>query len=206
MLDFYAANTANGYKVAIVLEETDTPYRLHAVDLVKGEQFTPEFQAISRAGRIPAISVSGQDAPFVLYGSEAIGIYLAETSGQFLSSAYPARARVLELCGIASSDMSLPMAVQFQVAYLLPGEHPEVLDFFIKQGRRMFEVLDRTVSTQPYMAGDDYSLADMLAFPAVAMSAPRIPGILDGLDALTDWRGRIGAREAVERAMALKLD
>ena len=209
-IKFYTSNTANGYKAAIALEECGIDYKVIPVDLVGGEQHQSEFQSISRFGRIPVIVIPsnptlGIEAPFSIYGSEPIAIYLAETSGKYLPARQPERAKVLEACSVITSDLAAPLSMQFLIELLTNNSDPEVRALSISLGRRSFEALNNAVSENGYIATSNYSIADMLAFPSVHISATRYQGILDNLDALAEWYKQTLERPAVKRALDQKL-
>ena len=110
MIDLHTVATANGYKASIMLEEVGLPYTVREYDLVKGENFTPEFLSLNPVGRLPAIvdhDVSGETEgePLSVYGSAAILIYLAEKTGQLLPRTARARAKTFEWVSIVSGDV-----------------------------------------------------------------------------------------------------
>lgn len=200
-MDLFAANTANGYKAALTLEEFGQDYTIHTIDLIKGEQFSDAFKAVSPVGRIPAI----RDGDISVYGTEAIALYMADKHGRFLPTTQPDRARVFEMAAFAGSDLATPLAVQFQTTALIEGDHPAVADYFTAQARRMFETLNTMIAWHGYAGCAEYTIADMLAFPVAEISASRIPGLLDKLEALAEWQAAIRARPAVQAALARKL-
>lgn len=198
----YVSNTANGYKSIIPLEEFGCDYQMTTLDLPKGEQYQPDFMKISPLGRIPVLESNTEGAAHTVYGSEAIAIYLAERYQKYLQPAGETRYKTLEMTSLITSDLALPMAVQFQVSMLVEGEHPAVIEYFSEQAARLYGNLDTVLQQRTYLAGDDYSIADMLAYPAVAISALRIPGMLDQMTALNNWAEKVGARPAIKAAMA----
>ncbi len=198
----YVSSTANGYKSIIPLEEFGCDYQMKTLDLPKGEQYQPEFMKISPLGRIPVLETKTDGSKRTVYGSEAIAIYLAEHYQKYLEPSGDVRYKTLEMTSLITSDLALPMAVQFQVSMLVEGEHPAVIEYFSGQATRLFGNLNTILQQRAYMAGDDYTIADMLAYPAVAISALRIPGMLDEMHALTQWAEKVGSRPAVKTAMA----
>lgn len=204
-LSLYAANTANGYKALIPLHEFDCEYQLQLIDLVKGEQYEQAFMRLSPVGRIPVIAFEVDGKATSIYGSEAIALFLADQHGRFIPDDKTGRAKVIEMTGLISSDLALPLAVQFQVDVIVEGDHPAVTAYFAAQAQRLFANLDTALQDQQWLAGSEYSVADMLAYPSVAISATRLPKVLDGLEALQAWRDRVAGRPAVQQAMAVNL-
>ncbi len=198
----YVSNTANGYKSLIPLEEFACDYEMKTLDLPAGEQYQPKFMKLSPLGRIPVLETSTDGSVQTIYGTEAIAIFLAERYGKFLEPVGEERYKTLEMTSMITSDIALPMAVQFQVDILVEGEHPAVIEYFSDQARRLYGNLDSIMQERPWLAGDDYTIADMLAYPAVAISALRIPGMLNEMHALNAWAEKVGARPAVKAAMA----
>jgi len=198
----HLSNTANGYKSLIPLEEFGCDYQIKILDLPAGEQYQPDFMKMSPLGRIPVLETETNGSAQTVYGSEAIAIYLAERFGKFLEPAGDARYKTLEMTSLITSDIALPMAVQFQVDILVAGEHPAVIEYFSEQAKRLYSNLDSVLQQRTWLAGDDYTIADMLAYPAVAISALRIPGMLNEMHALNAWAEQVGGRSAVKAAMA----
>ena len=204
-LTLYAANTANGYKALIPLHEFACDYKIQSIDLVKGEQYDDAFMRLSPVGRIPVINWDDKGLPASIYGTEAIALFLADHFGRFIPDDKIGRAKVIEMTGLISSDLALPLAVQWQVDVLVAGSNTAVIEHFTSQAQRLFTNLDSILQAQAWLAGDDYTIADMLAYPSVVISAARLPGILDGLEAVHAWRDRVAARPAVVQAMAVTL-
>ncbi|NHA13739.1 glutathione S-transferase family protein [Thioalkalivibrio sp. XN279] len=198
MIELYTAPTPNGRKVSIALEEMALPYTVHAVDLAQGEQKTPEFLAINPNGRIPAI-VDRAAGDFPLFESGAILLWLAEKSGLFLPTEAKARSVVLQWLFFQVGGVG-PMMGQANVFYRYAEEKiPYAIERYQREGRRLFEVYDRRLADNDYLAGD-YSIADMATWPwIVSYEWSGIP--VDGLEHLQRWLGVIGERPAVQRGM-----
>jgi glutathione S-transferase len=198
VIELYTAPTPNGRKVSIALEEMGLPYTVHAVDLARGEQKTPEFLAINPNGRIPAI-VDRDMEDFPLFESGAILLWLAEKSGLFLPTEAKARSVVLQWLFFQVGGVG-PMMGQANVFYRYAEEKlPYAIERYQREGRRLFEVYDRRLADHEYLAGD-YSIADMATWPwIVSHEWSGIP--VDGLEHLQRWLGVIGARDAVRRGM-----
>jgi glutathione S-transferase len=198
VIELYTAPTPNGRKVSIALEEMGLPYTVHAVDLARGEQKTPEFLAINPNGRIPAI-VDRDAGDFPLFESGAILLWLAEKSGLFLPAEAKARSVVLQWLFFQVGGVG-PMMGQANVFYRYAEEKlPYAIERYQREGRRLFEVYDRRLADHEYLAGD-YSIADMATWPWIV--SHEWSGIaVDGLEHLQRWLGMIGVRDAVRRGM-----
>lgn len=206
-IDLWYWPTPNGWKVTIALEEMELPYVLKPVNIGAGEQFTPEFQAISPNGRMPAIvdPDGGDGQPLSIFESGAILQYLGLKSGRF----YPQDAR-----GRAEVDQWLfwqvgglgPMAGQThhfrQYAPAMIADQRQIaygVRRYTDETHRLYGVMDRRLADREYLAGD-YSIADMAAWPWIL---PALQGqSLDEFPHLKAWHERVGARPAVQRGRA----
>lgn len=202
MIDLHTVPTANGYKVSIMLEELGLPYRVTAYDLIKGENFKPELLALNRVARLPVIvDHEAEGGPLAVYGSAAILQYLAEKSGQLLPKAGRERAKVLEWLGIISSDIAPAYSGQFVFNVVATEKQPWAIAFYDRLCSRMAQTLEDQLAVTPFLAGDEYSIADILAYPVATVSMKRYPGNLDGHPHLARWAAMLGARPAVQRGM-----
>lgn len=201
MIDLHTTATANGYRVSIMLEECALPYRVHAYDLLKGDHLRPEFLALHPVGRVPAIVDEPEGRRIVVAGTHAILQYLAEKTGRFLPSEPAARAAAYTWAGVASSDVAPAFSGQFTFGVLMPGQAPPALAYFEKLCLRFLAALDARLATATWLAGDEYSIADMLAYPTVAVSAKRFPGNVDAYPHVSRWSAAVGERPAVQRGM-----
>ena len=201
MIELYTSATPNGQKIHIMLEEAGLPYRLHWVDLRKGEQFDPEFLKISPNNKIPVIldrdGPGGE--PFSVFESGAILIYLAEKTGKFLPAEPRARTRVLEwlMFQVGGVGPMLGQAHHFR-AYARE-KIPYAIERYTNEGARIYRVLDKRLSEQEYLAGD-YSIADMAVFPWIRLHERQGQDMADHPH-LSRWFDAIEARPAVARDM-----
>ena len=198
MIELYTAPTPNGHKVSIALEEMNIPYNVHAIDIMNDEQKTPEFLAICPNGRIPAIVDTDYDN-LPIFESGAILIHLAEKSGLFLPSEPAAKATVIQWVMFQMAGVG-PMQGQANVFNrYAPEKLPWAIDRYLRECRRLYEVMDRQLANSDYLAGD-YSIADMATYPWVKIH--EWTGLdVSGLDNLQNWLHRIAARPAVGRGM-----
>jgi len=203
MIDLHTTATANGYKASIMLEEVGLPYQAINYNLVKGDHFKPEYLAITPVGRMPAIvdHDSGGRAPVSVYGTAAILFYLAEKTGRFFPTDLATRAKVYEWVGVVSSDIGPAYSGQFVFNVMAPEKLPWALEFYDKLCTRMVKTLEQRLGQSRYLAGDEYTIADVIAYPVPAVSMKRFPGNLDAYPNLARWAAEVGARPAVQRGM-----
>jgi GST-like protein len=199
MIDLYTAETPNGWKISIALEEMQLPYEVHALKLSKREQKEPAYLAINPNGRIPAI-VDRDNDNFAVFESGAILIYLAERTGKFLPAEEKARSRVIQWLMFQMAGIG-PMMGQANVFYrYAPEKIPYAIDRYQREVRRLFEVLDGQLAKNEYIAGDAYTIADIATFPWV--KGYDWSGVsIDGLSHLQRWLESVRARPAVQRGL-----
>jgi GST-like protein len=203
VIDLYTWSTPNGRKVSIMLEECALPYRVHPVNIGKGEQFTPEFLAINPNNRIPAIVDSeGPDGkPLPLFESGAILIYLAEKTGKLMPRDSRTRYVALQWLMFQMGGVG-PM---FGQAHHFIRNAKEQVPYGIKrysdETRRLYGVLQKRLSEAEYLA-DEYSIADIATFPWVARFEWHKVDLAD-FPAVKRWFDRIHARPAVPKGMAV---
>ena len=200
--------TPNGWKISIALEEMDMAYEVRPVNIGRGEQFTPEFQAVSPNGRMPAITdPDGPDGqPLSIFESGAILQYLGNKSGQFYPSDIRARAEVDQWLFWQVGGLG-PMAGQThhfrQYAPAMINDQRQLaygVHRYTNEVHRLYGVLDRRLSDRDYVAGD-YSIADMAIWPWILPSAQGQN--LNEFPHLKAWHERVGARPAVQKGRAL---
>jgi GSH-dependent disulfide-bond oxidoreductase len=202
MIDLHTVATANGYKASIMLEEVGLPYTTKAYDLIKGENFAPEFLALNPVGRLPAIVDHGAPGGALsVYGTLAILVYLAEKTGRLLPTQQPARAKTLEWCGIVASDIGPAYSGQFVFNVVAKEPQPWAIEFYNKLCLRMLQTMEQQLGKTQYLAGADYTIADILAYPVAAVSMSRFPGSLAAHANIARWHREVAARPAVQRGM-----
>lgn len=201
MIDFYTFTTPNGRKPAILLEELEMPYRIHKIDIGKGEQFSPEFIAINPNSKIPAIR--DLDTDITVFESGAILIYLAEKAGQFLPQDIGDRARVIEwlMFQMASVGPMFGQLGHFRNA--APEKLPYAITRYEKETLRLLGVLDRQLADNPYIA-IDYSIADMATYPWVAVTTSSYMNLsLEKFPNVQRWIETMESRRAVQTGMKI---
>jgi GSH-dependent disulfide-bond oxidoreductase len=200
MIDLYTAETPNGWKISITLEELGIAYTVHALALSKNEQKAPEYLKINPNGRIPTI-VDRDNGDFAVFESGAIMIYLAEREGRLLPRDVKGRSRVIQWLMFQMGGIG-PMMGQANVFYrYAPEKIPYAIERYQREVRRLLEVLDHRLAGNEYLAGE-YSIADIANWAWVSGYA--WSGVtIDGLDNLQRWLALIGARPAVQRGRAV---
>lgn len=169
MIDLHFAATPNGWKITIMLEECGLPYAIKPVNIGAGEQFRPEFLAISPNNRIPAIvdhDPPGGGAPVSVFETGAILLYLAEKTGRFLPTDLRARMRTIEWLMWQMAGLGPMLGQNGHFRLYAPEKLPYAIDRYGREADRLYGVLDRQLAhTGAYVAGDDYSIADIACFP-----------------------------------------
>ena len=203
MIDFYYWPTPNGWKVAILLEELGIDYNLIPLNISKGDQFKPEFLAISPNNRMPAIVDHGVEGdPISIFESGAIMHYLARKTGRFIPSDPRGEKEVLEWLFWQTGNQG-PMAGQLShfVNYA-PEDVPYAKTRYLNEYDRCAAVLERRLEGRKWIVGDDYTIADMICWPWVLIARP-LGASLEAYPNVTRWRAAIKERPAVQRAVDL---
>jgi GST-like protein len=199
VIDLYTWQTPNGFKVSIMLEETGLPYVVHPINIGKGEQFAPEFLAISPNNKIPAIVDSeGPDGkPMSLFESGAILVYLANKTGRFISSDPRKHIEQIQWVMFQMGNVGPLFGQAHHFRRHTEEEVPYAIARYTKETHRLYGVMDRRLTAHDYLAGD-YSIADIATWPWV--SRFEWHGI-DWADYpnLKRWFDAIWARPAVKR-------
>lgn len=206
MIDLYFWTTPNGYKASIALEELEMPYQVVPVNIGAGDQFKPEFLAISPNNKIPAMVDSDGPGgkPYALFESGAMLMYLAEKAGRLLPTDTALRYRVIEWMMFQMANIG-PMLGQ---AHHFRGYAPEKIDYavnrYTNEAKRLYGVMDRRLDGREYFA-DDYSIADIAIFPWLR-SHKRQGVDLDEYPHVKRWYETMEARPAVQRGLAVMSD
>ena len=197
-IDLYTFTTPNGRKPLIMLEEIGLPYKIHPINIGKGDQFTPEYIAINPNSKIPAMVDS--EAGLTIFESAAILIYLAEKTDKLLPKSQKERFQVLEWLMLQIGSIG-PMFGQFGHFKHLNEKIPYAIDRYQKETLRLYSVLDRQLEQHEYIAGD-YSIADIATFPWIA-NYERLDLTFDAHPHLKRWFEVVQQRPAVEKAMTM---
>ncbi len=206
MIDLYTDTTPNGYKVHIMLEEVGLPYAAHHVDIGKGDQFKPEFLAISPNNKIPAIvdrdGPGGK--PYAMMESGAILMYLADKTGKLWPKETRARYDVAQWLMFQMGHIGPMLGQAHHFRQYAPEQIAYAIDRYTNEARRLYGIMDRRLRDHPYLAGD-YSIADIACWPW--LRRPERQGV-DRADYpyLARWFDAIVARPAVTRGLAVLAD
>ena len=201
MIDVWTWPTPNGHKVHIALEELGLPYKVIPVNIGAGDQFNPEFLAITPNHRIPAIvdhdGIAGK--PVTLFESGAILIYLAEKAGKLIPTDPHERLACLQWLMFQMGGVG-PMFGQYNhFAAYAPEKLPYAIDRYTNEVQRLHRVLEKRLATHEYLAGS-YSIADIATFPWVRNPDRRNVDI-GAFPAVKRWHDAIAARPAVQRGV-----
>jgi GST-like protein len=205
MIDLFYWNTPNGHKITLFLEEAGVDYRVHPVDITKSEQFNPDFLAIAPNNRIPAIvdtDPADGGAPISLFESGAILLYLAEKTGKFVPADARRKAEVSQWLFWQMGGLG-PMAGQnHHFSGAAPEKIPYAINRYVKETARLYGVLDKRLADRPFVAGDDYSIADMAIYPWIVLYERQQQDLAD-FPNIRRWFDAIAARPATVRAYAI---
>ena len=207
MIEVYSWATPNGHKVHIMLEECGLPYRVHAIDIGAGEQFAPEFLAISPNNKVPAIvDADGPDGqPISLFESGAILLYLAGKSGRFLPPSTRGKYDVLQwlMFQMGSVGPMLGQAHHFRI--YAPEKIAYAIDRYTNETRRLYGVMNKRLANSKYLGGPDYSIADIAVFPWLRSWKNQGIAWAD-FPHLKGWFDEIAHRPAVMRGVEVLAD
>ena len=203
MIDLYYWTTPNGHKVTIFLEEAGLSYRIVPVNISKGEQFRPEFLAISPNNRMPAIvdqKPKDGGKPISVFESGAILLYLVEKTGKYIPEGQRNRVEVIEWLFWQMGGLG-PMAGQNHLfAHYAPEKIPYAIERYVKETNRLYGVLNKRLANREFVAGR-YSIADMAIYPWIVPYERQGQKLDEFLD-LKRWFLAVGERPAVKRAYA----
>ncbi|MCB1909332.1 MAG: glutathione S-transferase N-terminal domain-containing protein [Rhodocyclaceae bacterium] len=202
MLALYTWTTPNGRKVSIMLEELGLDYEVRPVDITRRAQFSAEFLALSPNSKIPVIiDPEGPDTrPIVVFESGAILIYLAEKSGRLLPRDPRSRYDVLQWLMFQMGGIGPTFGQVHHFLRFADEQVPYAIRRYCAEARRLYAVLERRLAEREWLAGDDYSIADIATYPWVARHPWQQVELAD-YPAVAAWYERIGCRPAVQRGM-----
>jgi GSH-dependent disulfide-bond oxidoreductase len=204
MIELHHVLTPNGHKVTILLEEAGLAYQARVYNMLEGEQLTPAFRRINPNGRLPALidhDPPGGGAPFAVFESGAMLIYLAEKAGRFLPADPKGRSLTIQWLMWQMAGLGPMHGQAHHFIRYAPEEIPYAVARYTNEARRLLEVMDRRLEDADYLA-DAYSIADMACWPWVR--AVHAIGIaIADFPALRRWFDRIAERPAVQRGAAL---
>jgi GST-like protein len=204
MIDLHYWTTPNGHKITMFLEEAGLPYRLFPVNIGTGDQFKPEFLAIAPNNRIPAIvdpEPEGGGAPVSLFESGAILLYLAEKTRKLIPADVRGRAEVLQWLFWQMGGLG-PMAGQnHHFTQYAPEKLPYAINRYVNETNRLYGVLNKRLADREFVAGAQYSIADIASYPWI-VPYEKQQQKLEDFPNLKRWFEAIRARPATQRAYA----
>ena len=201
MIDLHYWTTPNGHKITIFLEESGLPYRIRPVNISRGDQFKPEFLAISPNNRIPAIvdhEPLGGGAPISVFESGAILLYLAEKSRRFIPADLRGRVEVTQWLFWQMAGLGPMAGPNHHFSQYAPQKLRYAIDRYVNETNRLYGVLDKRLADRPFIAGT-YSIADMASYPWIVPHKNQ-GQTLEDFPHLRRWFEAIRNRPAVVRA------
>ena len=207
MIDLYSWATPNGHKVHIMLEECGLSYKVHPIDIGVGDQFKPEFLKISPNNKMPAMV--DQDGPcgkpMSLFESGAILLYLASKTGKFLPADIRDRWSTLQWLMFQMGGVGPMLGQAHHFRNYAQVKIPYAIDRYVNEAKRIYGVIDRRLAQSPYIACDEYTIADMAIWPWLRL--PDKQGV-DKADFphFCRWFDKIAARPAVQRGVLVLAD
>jgi GSH-dependent disulfide-bond oxidoreductase len=205
MIDLHYAPTPNGWKISIMLEELGLPYQVVPINIRAGEQFRPEFLAVSPNNRIPAIvdrAPADGGEPFSVFETGAILIYLAEKTGRFLPADMRGRSRVVQWVMWQMGGLGPMLGQHGHFALYAAEKIPYAIERYRDEAARLYQVLDTQLGkTGSYIAGD-YSIADIACFPWT-MTHKAQGFTLDDYPNVKRWYAEVRARPKVQAGLAI---
>ncbi|MGB6309467.1 MAG: glutathione S-transferase family protein [Steroidobacteraceae bacterium] len=199
MIDLYTTSSPNGFKATIALEELALPYTVHHIKIASGDNRQPAFLSLNPYGRIPVIV--DRETNITLFESAAILLYLAEKTGQLLPRNTRGRWAAIQWLQFHSCSMGpiLGQRVHFETS---GPKVPTAIERYRRLSEEAFAILDARLAKVPFLAGDEYSIADIATFAWVHV-AGFCDFEMDSYKSLALWRARIHARPAVQKGIAI---
>ena len=203
MIDLYTWSTPNGRKISIMLEECALPYRLHTIDIGRGDQFTPEFVAISPNSKIPAIvdQEGPEGKPLALFESGAILLYLSWKTDKFLPRGIVEQFEVIQWLMFQMGGVGPMFGQTHHFLRSAPEPVPYAIERYSKETRRLYGVLNNRLEGREFL-GSEYSVADIATYPWVARYDWHKVD-LNNFPAVKSWFERIGSRPPVQAGMSV---
>lgn len=201
MIDLYYADTPNGQKITLFLEETGIPYQLHRIDISKGEQFKPEFLAISPNNKIPAIvdnSPFDGGEPISIFESGAILIYLAEKSGKLISQNLREKTTQLQWLFWQVGGFGPMLGQNHHFTRYATEKVPYAIKRYTEETQRLYNVLEKRLAQSPYLGGQEYSIADIATYTWARLHDHHNID-LTNYPAIEKWLNNINQRPATKK-------
>jgi GST-like protein len=207
MITLYTWPRPNGYKATILMEEMGLPYQVKLVNLDAGEQFTPEFLNISPNNKVPVIiDDDTPGGPVSIFESGLIAMHLADKTGKFLAPSGPDRLNVLQWVFWQVSALGPWPGLYNYFRLKAPERFPAVIERFQSEAARLLRLMEGQLSKHEYIAGPDYTIADIMCFVAAKRGLMTFRETGDALveaPALDRWLEAVGSRAAVQRGLTI---
>lgn len=204
MIEVYLVPTANGQKVAVLLEELALPYVAHRIVRTVGDQPTPAYLKLNPMGKYPTlVDPDAGDEPLAVFETLAIAHYLMEKTGKLLPVTQKERVAAHMWAALAASDLTPAMATQYFLTLRAETDVSEATGWVLDEIARFLTAIDGRLGDAPYLAGDVYSYADVLMYPLMATSVQRLEGGYTAYANIARWAEVVGARPAVQKGMAV---
>ena len=201
MLELYTAATTNGQRASLAVLESGLPYRVHHVDLARGEHMAPGYLAMHPNGSVPAmVDTEGPGSALVFTQSAEIAWYVLEKAGRLIPSDARGRVMARQWSAFVTTDLYPPFAAMYFMLWARPEPHRAAAEVFDEPMVRRFGLLDAHLGGSRYLVGDAYTVADVVAYPMTVLAVRDFPQ-LQGLDHLTRWQTEIAQRPTVIEAM-----
>ncbi len=204
MIDLYYWPTPNGHKITMFLEEAGLDYEIHPVNIGAGEQFKPDFLAISPNNRMPALvdhAPAEGGPPVSVFESGAMLLYLAEKTGRFLPTETAARFDVLQWLFWQMGGLGPMLGQNHHFTTYAPERIPYATDRYVNETSRLYGVLDRNLAKREFVGGPEYSIADMACYPWI-VPYERQKQSLETFPNVKRWFEAIQSRSATVEAYA----
>jgi GSH-dependent disulfide-bond oxidoreductase len=207
MIDLYTWPTPNSHKVTIMLEECKLAYAVHAIDIGAGDQLKPDFLKISPNNKIPAIvdhdGPGGK--PYSVFESGAILIYLASKTGKFLGKNDKAKFDTLQWLMFQMGGVGPMLGQTHHFRMYAPEKVEYAINRYTNEAKRLYGVINKRLETNSFIAGKEYTVADMAIWPWLRSWQNQGVQITD-FPAIKEWFDKIDARPAVKRAVTVLAD
>jgi len=202
MIDLYTWTTPNGFKVSIMLEETGLPYRVHPIDIGRGDQLREDYLRINPNNKIPAIvdEDGPGGGPFTVFESGAILLWLAEKAGCLMPTETRARYAALQWLMFQMGGVGPMLGQAHHFRRYAPEKLPYAIDRYTSEAARLYRVLDRRLGESAYLAGEDYTIADIACWPWIRSHEMQGQDLADFVN-VRRWFETIGERPAVQRGL-----
>jgi len=204
MIEVYLVPTANGQKVAIMLEELGLAYVARRIVRTVGDTPSADYLALNPMGKYPTIvDFEAEGGPLAVFETLAIALYLTEKTQRLVPADIKARVAAYAWAAVAASDLTPTMATQYFLTLRATTDVSEATAWVVDEAHRFLSAIDRRLGDERFLAGAEYSYADILTYPLMATSVQRLEGGFSTYKNIQRWVELVGARPAVVRGMKI---